>query len=392
METNENDTTLKLLSSIDEIDYSNQTSFQIFNGEVKRIVLKCNTIDDRKVTMKSEICFYIQKYIYSHSNKSFVLLNLEHKNMMRKIPFNMKQEESILKYCLSELSNDKYVLFIIPRSLCEEEYNHLVHKLNIPIELISLEYDDSLYYKINVKHVFIEMLPDPDSITQYPQHIDAFKEEIRYLIKEKYYSYAERYCNIIIGRIFSMRKEKKMLFDDESKKQLSKLLKPIILNKTLCITLKEGDLLQKWKQYEEAIKCIEKDYYPYYKNDIDDFYLKITGRYVMYALKIKQIEKAHNALDDLKKKYDNNNEIIIQLENEIKRSPPFKTAEQLERSFIKGIMRKDINDDKKNGDVTTNKSRRINEIDYEWEISSLNVLNYLRTDLFEPGIINILNQ
>lgn len=381
MAKNKNDIQVNTLLSSSTIDYSNQTTFKISDIEAKKIVLEVNTVNFRRSTMKSEIIFLLQKYVKNQFNQSFILLNTDYKNTMKKIPINMKQEENILKQCLLQLSNGKSVLFILPKSLCVSEYNELLLKLKIPNES-PIDYDDNLYYKIDVKHIYIEMPPEPESFDQYPNHINEYQEEIRYLIKENYYSYAEKYANIIISHIFNMRKDKKVLLNEELKKQLYKQMKPIILNKTLSITLKEGSGIQKWKQYEEAIKCIEIDYYPYFSNDKDEYYLKITGRYGMYSLKIKQFEKAHKALAELKKHYDNTNEIIIQLEIGIKKSPPIRTTEKLERSCIKAIIKPDNK---------TQKEKK-EEIEFEWEISSFNVLNYLKTDSLQPGIANILNK
>ena len=132
-------------------------------------------------------------------------------------------------------------------------------------------------------------------------------EEIRIFIKKKDYNSAESWCNNSISKITSMKKEFKKDWNSnknlKNKNECMEILKKILLNKTFCLSEKKSN------------DCIDKGietgklYFDLFKNNLDDQYMKMTGRLVKFQMKKKEWDDAKNNIDIILNYYKDNNNI-----------------------------------------------------------------------------------
>ena len=135
-------------------------------------------------------------------------------------------------------------------------------------------------------------------------------------MKKNDFNSTESYCNNGINKIISMKKilkekwnEKK---NEKNKKECMEILKKILLNKALC--------LDKKNTIESLDKAIETAnlYFDLYKEDIDDQYMKMSGRLVNFKMKKKEWDEAKKHIDKILNYYKNKEipDWVNQLEKE----------------------------------------------------------------------------
>ena len=185
-------------------------------------------------------------------------------------------------------------------------------------------------------------------------------------MKKNDFNSTESYCNNGIGKILSMKKVLKDNWNaknnEKNKKECMEILKKILLNKTLCLDKKNTT-----ESLDKAIETANIYINDLYKNDIDEQYMKMSGRLVSFKMKKKEWDEAKNHMEVILHYYKNNDipDWVNQLEKE------FNSG----NSFAKDQKSKKIKQ--------TIQNLYIDEENYEWGKSfQINELNeYLNKEI-----------
>lgn len=252
---------------------------------------------NRRVEEKCEVKYNIQKYLCLKSDGSLNIINKDYKSIFKKKIDKMDLNEKTTRWCLLNLSDDQTAWFVIHKIKDDTQYKLACKSLKLDDNTTS-DYEDFLYYKISVNSVTFDQPAEPKAIQNYENYIKKYVEEVRYHTTKENYSEALSWANAIISKYFNMSKElKKQLTDDLNKKFLP-LMKIVFSNKSLCLWKKPSN--EKFKDYEQIINLVEKEYYKYYQNEKDDIYIKVTGRLAKSYLNMKDLEKCEKTLNELK--------------------------------------------------------------------------------------------
>lgn len=372
-----------LLISKDDIDFTMQIPFKEGKHVINKIILRKND-SQKRIELQSEVRFYIQKYLFNKETNEFLLGNKDYKNPVKKKIDKMTSNEAILRKCLLELFDGHVVLFILDKDIDLNQYEKCLKEQKIPKEEYN-KYEPLIYYRIGIDIILNPHPIEPAKIGDYYSFVNKFYEEIKYLIVKENYGDAESWCNAAINKIFGMKKTLKKSFDEpknsKNKKEILKLMKKIILNKTYCIERKPGDL--KTSRYERGVKCVENEYYKYYPNEKnDDCYLKITARLCGFYTKMRQFDNAEKAINEIKKNcssLSNCSSVIKTLQDNInnERGSQKRTNKKKAEYFLRELNQ--------NPNFYSNDN-------FEWEpsIQNHNLEEYLSSTKFDPSIAEIL--
>ena len=372
-----------LLISKDDIDFTMQIPFKEGKHVINKIILKKND-SQKRIELQSEVRYFIQKYLFNKETNEFMLGNKDYKNPVKKKIDKMSSNEAIFRKCLLELFDGHVVLFILEKDIDLNQYEKCLKEQKIPEEDYN-KYEPLIYYRIGIDIILNPHPIEPTKIGDYYSFVNKFYEEIKYLILKENYGDAESWCNAAINKIFGMKKTLKKSFDEpknsKNKKEILKLMKKIILNKTYCIERKPGDL--KTSRYERGVKCVENEYYKYYPDDkSDDSYLKITARLCGFYTKMRQFENAEKTINEIKKNCSslpNCASVIKTLQDNInnERGTQKRTNKKKAEYFLRELNQ--------NPNFYSNDN-------FEWEpsIQNHNLEEYLSSTKFDPSIAEIL--
>ena len=333
-----------LLITKDQLDYSKKLTFNDEGIEIDKIIIKTGS-SGRKVLISDEVRYQIQKYLFNTKTNQFEIFNKDYKNPMKKKIQSMDINNSIVRKCLLQMTERQMTFFIIDKSK-EPVYNNIINEFKldkerqfkkekreesknkkfkeIHSEIIkeekdknkeeekfdfekNYEFDNYIYYRILLIDVIHKLPTEPKKINQYKKYLKEMLEEIRIFIKKKDYNSAESWCNNSISKITSMKKEFKKDWNSnknlKNKNECMEILKKILLNKTFCLSEKKTN------------DCIDKGietgklYFDLFKNNLDDQYMKMTGRLVKFQMKKKEWDDAKNNIDIILNYYKDNNNI-----------------------------------------------------------------------------------
>lgn len=210
------------------------------------------------------------------------------------------------------------------------------------------EFDGKLYYRIYIEDLFIDKPPFPNSAADLVKYVKDFNAEIQRLLKKEmkrsetdknkpkfeYSNIAESWCNELINKVMSMGKGKlKDEFESERFKNTRKVieedLKKPLLNLMFIYSRKmdnDPEIIRK------GINLVEKNYYIRFKNQFDESFLKITGRYVLFLIKSNNFSKAKKVIEVVSEKcknLKNTKDLLQELETKLKEAENKKNNENI---------------------------------------------------------------
>jgi hypothetical protein len=304
---------------LDEIDFNKIIPIK---GEkpkfhIGKVILEASN-SSRRVELKSEVKFFLQKYISQEG--TLRLFSNDYKNIVKKNIEKMNQDEAILRQCLLSLEDNQTVWMVIDKSIDEFQWNKAKAQMKLETDP-----DPYIYYKIKIVSIYFQQPAEPKDIDNYSRYVIKFRDEIKYLISKENYLEADKWANSAISRFFTPSKEIKTLFEknENKKKIILNEFKSIMLNKTLA--LMKIDRPDKKKDNESIIK-VAKEYKKYFQI-IDKYYVKMSLREIKCYLTLKNIEMAEQTLkeiensitdEDIKLEYNNMNNQLIQSKNNSK--------------------------------------------------------------------------
>ena len=343
-----------LLITKDQLDYSKKLTFKDEGKEIDKIVITTGS-PDRKVLITDEVRYLIQKYLFNLKTNQFVIFNKDYKNPIKKKIQSMDSNNSIVRKCILQMTESQMTFFIVDKTK-EPIYNNIINEFkldkerqfkkekkeeakNKKFEEINsgkikedkeinkeeekfefekyYEFDNNVYYRILLIDVMHKLPNDPKNINQYKKFLTEMLDEIRHFIKKKDYNTTESWCNNAISKITSMKKDFKKDWNSnknlKNKKECMEILKKILLNKVFCLGEKNTN-----ETLDKAIETANL-YLDLYKNDLDDQFMKMTGRLVKFKMKKKEWDEAKKNIDIILNYYKDNNNIpdwVKILENE----------------------------------------------------------------------------
>jgi hypothetical protein len=343
-----------LFSTKDSIDFTKKISFKDEGKEINKIIIIPGS-NSRKVLITDEVKYQIQKYLFNIKTNQFVILNKDYKNPVKKKIKSMDDKNSLVRRCLLHMTENQMTFFFMDKSI-ESNYNNIIKELkedkerqfkkekkeeakdkkfeelkegivkddqekkNIEEEKFDFEknyeFDNFIYYRILLIDVNHQLPKEPNKVNEFKKYLNEILDEIRHFMKKNDFNSTESYCNNGINKIISMKKilkekwnEKK---NEKNKKECMEILKKILLNKALC--------LDKKNTIESLDKAIETAnlYFDLYKEDIDDQYMKMSGRLVNFKMKKKEWDDAKKHIDKILNYYKNKEipDWVNQLEKE----------------------------------------------------------------------------
>ena len=402
-EFDQNDMTI-LFSTKESIDFTKKISFKDEGKEINKIIIIPGS-SIRKVLITDEVRYQIQKYLFNTKTNQFVIVNKDYKNPVKKKIKSMDDKNSIVRRCLLHMTECQMTFFFMDKSI-EPNYNNIIkdlkedkerqfkkekkeeaknkkfeelkegivkddkEKKNIEEEKFDFEnnyeFDNFIYYRILLLDVYHQLPKEPNKVTEFKKYLNEILDEIRHFMKKNDFNSTESYCNNGIGKILSMKKVLKDNWNaknnEKNKKECMEILKKILLNKTLCLDKKNTT-----ESLDKAIETANIYINDLYKNDIDEQYMKMSGRLVSFKMKKKEWDEAKNHMEVILHYYKNKDipDWVNQLEKE------FNSG----NSFAKDQKSKKIKQ--------TIQNLYIDEENYEWGKSfQINELNeYLNKEI-----------
>ncbi len=221
--------------------------------------------------------------------------------------------------------------------------------------------EDKIYYRIYTEDVYIEKPPFPNKAKDLDEYVKVFNSEIKRLIqkeekKEKdkrEYNLAENWCNEFINKVVNMNKGN---FKDEYESEKFRTKRKEIENEMKKPILNLMYIYSKKMEYNDemarqAIKLAETVYYNKFKGQYDDYFLKISGRYISCLVKLNDFSKAKKILDIVKNKCSKLKEaeqLLKDLENNLNEAEKKKNNENIAKSKAK--IKVGLDDSKPNYD------------------------------------------
>ena len=208
--------------------------------------------------------------------------------------------------------------------------------------------EEKIYYRIYTEDVYIDKPPFPNKAKDLDSYVKAFNAEIRRLLQKeekksevkREYNLAESWCNELISKVINMSKGKlKEEYESErfkpKKKEIEDEMKKPILNLMYIYSKKmEKDT----KNINLAINLVENTYYPRFRGQYDESFMKITGRYVNCLIKVNDFSKAKKVIQIIKDKCSKikDSEILVNdLEKNLNETEKKKNSENITVSKAK---------------------------------------------------------
>ena len=217
--------------------------------------------------------------------------------------------------------------------------------------------EDKIYYRIFTEDVYIDKPPFPNKVKDLDSYVKNYNAEIkRLLLKEekkpqerREYNAAESWCNEVIAKVINMSKGKiREEYESEKfaakRKEIEEEMKKPLLN-LMFIYLKKME--KNTNIINQAIKLVEETYYPRYRGQYDDSYLKMTGRYINCLIKINDFSKARKVIETMKEKCSKLKgfpDLLKDLEKNLLEAENIKNSEDISKS--KGKIKAGLDDTK----------------------------------------------
>ena len=371
---------------IDKSNIGTSSPVQNDNFNFQRYRLINPPQNAKRVLNNTTVRYFLQTYLYDEISQKFEQCEKNYKNIVKDKISDMKQAKRWIRYCLLLMQEEEQSLFEIDKDTLKEFYTNQVDALiklkkkgeykegvipsnnpaqqkprqeividmnivnNIPN---NYKFDGKIYYRIYIEDVFIEKPPFPDKAKDLTKYVKEFNQEIKRLLlkdmkrnpeknnnnnnKNNQVSLtlnaAESWCKEIISKIFTMSKGKvKEAYESSrfanERKNIEKEMKKPLLNLMFIYSKKMNNT----QIISEAIKLVENTYYKRYKNQFDESFLKITGRYIMCLIKINDFSKAEKTLEIIKKncsQLPNYNLTISELEPKLTEAKNKKNNENI---------------------------------------------------------------
>ena len=221
--------------------------------------------------------------------------------------------------------------------------------------------EEKIYYRIFTEDVYIEKPSFPNKAKDLDTYVKSFNAEIKRLLQKeekkdkdkREYNLAESWCNEIIAKVINMSKGKiREEYESErfkaKRKEIEEEMKKPLLN-LMFIYLKKMD--KNTNIVNQAIKLVEEIYFPRYKGQYDDSYLKITGRYIKCLIKVNDFSKARKIIETMKEKCSQLKgfpDLLKDLEANLSEAENKKKSENI--SISKGKIKAGLDDTKPNYD------------------------------------------
>jgi len=329
----------KGFSNISEIFAIGKNNFKIYplndKENIERLII-INSKSSIRIEEKSELKFYFQKCLVMVDSGNLVIVNREYKNIYKKKVDQMKSNEIILRKLLLDLVSDQIVAFKISKSFELDNFNNSIKDLPKNLKIPSNQkFEDYFIYVIGIQLIY-NIIPEP-KILDYEKYCNKIYEQLKYLIGKEEYSQSISLMNKNIKNYF----ENKNFVNELNSKKLIKnkcdtIVEKIVSNKIFCLINKDGSEDSKRKDYEEALKALDEEYFKNYKlkkNANEDIYAKNLARKITLFIKVKNLQKALDSFDKLKNELPMQENFIKQVGIDVEN---FK------------ISLKDLNEKKKN--------------------------------------------
>ena len=265
---------------------------------------------------------------------------------------NLKEKEELIK-------KGEFQEGVIPSKnpLPPKPKQELVIDMNI-VNDVPKKYklEEKLYYRIFCEDVYIEKPPFPNKAKDLEAYVKNCNEEIKRLllkeekknINQREYNLAESWCNELISKIINMSKGKlKQEYESEKfkakRKEIENEMKKPLLNLMYIYSKKS----EKSSVINQAINLVENTYYRRFKGQYDESFLKITGRYINFLIKVSDFSKAKKVIDIIKDKCSNLKDtegLLKDLTSKLEESEKKKNSENITAS--KGKIKAGLNDTK----------------------------------------------
>lgn len=364
----------KILMSHIDIDIDKDGISALGNKAKKYRLSKTKEV--RRITENSEVSYYIQMYIDTEYGLHSIYPQYKSQCTL-KIP-NAPPSKILERSCLLEMFDDSIYIFKIPSNYSNEVHSTIQMEIKNAKGKNALQnkneeknqssdqlgghnnnqcpkfMDDFLYLKIFVDLVrYNKSQQDPNSVPEFEKMINFHYNEIVYLIKKEKYKDAETWINSISAKVFDMPKtlRTKLNYSDKVKNSLYNFMKPIMMNKSLCIKKRASVSDNPHKLYSECIDFIQKTYFKYY-SEKDNKYGKIKLRLAECYKEIKEFSKCKATLTEIIEQFKDPeiiklaNKMIIELDCQTQR------VKNVKLNILKGLGKSQENNDENNFEWT----------------------------------------
>jgi tetratricopeptide (TPR) repeat protein len=286
---------------------------------IEKLILRSSP-STLRIEEKSELKFYFHKYIVKSDSGELIIVNRNFKNIYKKKVDQMKSDEKILRKLLLDMFSDQIAVYKISNFFELENYNNAIKTLpkNLRIEK-DQKFESFFIYVIGMHYVF-NVIAEP-KISEYESYCNKLQEQLRYLIAKEEYTQAISIMNKLLKNYFE---NKNFVNELKAKKELKakcdKILERIVSNKVFCLTKKESGDDNKRKDYEEALKALDDEYFKNFKlkkNADENLFAKNLARKATLFIKTKNLEKSLETLEKLKVELPAQHALIEQVHNEV---------------------------------------------------------------------------
>lgn len=304
----------QVLTSNKFFDYTLDKSENIL---IQKLII-LPSLKAEKVEEKSELKCHIQKYLVNAKTGDLIIINKDFKNIVKKEISKMKREEKILRKLLLGMTSDQIIAYKVDINYEKENFLQLSQKP--PKEVNLSDCENFFIYLIALDYVYKEL--KEEKIEDYNKYTKKLYDQVKYLIEKEEYTQAIS----IINKTFKNYTENKSLVAElNSKKnahvkvECDKIFEKLISNKIFCLE-KKNNINSKKKDYEDALKALDNEYFKYYKyakNADKTIFLKCLGRKCRYYIQLKMHGKSKDIFEQIKQLFPQEKACIGELEREL---------------------------------------------------------------------------
>ncbi len=286
---------------------------------IEKLIMR-NSASPIRIEEKSEIKFYYQKYLVKPETGDLVIVNREFKNIYKKKVDQMKSDEKILRKLLLDMVSDQIAIYKISSNFEMDFYNNAIKNLPKHLKIEKEQKFESFFIYVIGVHFVCNIIAEP-KIAEYESYCNRLHEHLRYFIAKEEYTQAISIINKTIQNYFL---NKNFASELKAKKDLKakcdKVLERLVSNKIFCLTKKEAAEDIKRKDYEEALKALDEEYFKNFKlqkNADEVLFGKNLARKATLLIKVKNLEKSLETLEKLKAELPGQTALIEQVQNEV---------------------------------------------------------------------------